>query len=248
MTKALSASSQRPPSPVSAPPKRKKPTVTREGSKGRGEKPAVPEKSASVIKRASLTRESMKAAAAAAAARIAAQASMGKSGTESTAVKDGTESTMGKVGDGGGSGGGDHSVNRKLSTDSAATDSQAKPSVLAAHHSNTDAHSARDSASSAGMARDSASSTKSGSSGEHPGPHSEKPEKPEKPKPLVLEARGSSRDHRPQAVQHAIFSEVATETHTKDTPQLMKIKRIESPKTSDVSVLCAVFLYVLYRL
>ncbi|XP_076466111.1 uncharacterized protein LOC143297590 [Babylonia areolata] len=55
----------------------------------------------------------------------------------------------------------------------------------------------------------------------------------EKSKPLVLESAGVSPDHRPQSVQHAIYTEVATDTPHKDAPQLMKIKKLESPTAAD---------------
>ncbi|XP_070191214.1 CNK3/IPCEF1 fusion protein-like isoform X2 [Littorina saxatilis] len=55
----------------------------------------------------------------------------------------------------------------------------------------------------------------------------------DKPKPLVIESTATKADTRPQAVQLAIHTEVATDKPDKDAPQLMKIKKLESPKATD---------------
>ena len=56
---------------------------------------------------------------------------------------------------------------------------------------------------------------------------------PDKTKPL--EAAGGHQDHRPQSVQQAILTEVATDMPHKDAPLLMKVKKLHSPKATDVS-------------
>ena len=53
--------------------------------------------------------------------------------------------------------------------------------------------------------------------------------------PLTLEATRDHQDHRLLSVQQAIHTEVAMDTQHRDTPQLMKVKRLHSPKATDVS-------------
>ena len=53
--------------------------------------------------------------------------------------------------------------------------------------------------------------------------------------PLTLEVTRDHQDHRPLSVQQAIHTEVAMDTQHRDTPQLMKVKKLHSPKATDVS-------------
>lgn len=58
------------------------------------------------------------------------------------------------------------------------------------------------------------------------------PSETEKTGPAVLEAP-VGQDHRPASVQREIQKAVATDVQHKDTPQLMKIKKLDSPRATD---------------
>lgn len=64
----------------------------------------------------------------------------------------------------------------------------------------------------------------------------------DKSKLVVLEAPQIVPDNRPSHIQRGILTEVATDTQTKDMPQLMKIKKLDSPKAAEPTVSLTVLL------
>ena len=53
--------------------------------------------------------------------------------------------------------------------------------------------------------------------------------------PLTLEVSRDHQNHHPLSVQQAIHAEVARDTQHRDTPQLIKVKKLHTPKATDVS-------------